>query len=1344
MSAFNAHHDAVTALYTVPTLKKLLKAQPTIALPPGGIKRDLVALLLQHPSRIPRTVRAQMVPPLVLPGEAAQAPIVGPHPIDDAHPAQPAQAGSPAADIHVLVPPGEAPVDDHPVQGLLGAPVPAPHAVPAAVSPVVAPPAIAPAPYAVPAAISPVAAPPAVAPLPMPAAPQGPPPHAPQLPAPQWLYPGTPQVHPPHHAAPGGPAHAPFFAGQPPATPNFWAAPAIPDFWAAAQQPPPAPLHPPVAPPAPHLWPPAPLQYPAPPAVPPPHGESPLIAFLRLDLRFLHQETFDAALRGEFRIEKLGLLLRPGITLGVDHPQDPAAQALVMVRGTDGTVSLAPPSSSDPTKQTTQLVKAVRSFRLFTLAWTRLLQLSTAPLTDLVQVARVQAGFLGFLEDLANFSGGHNEHDVSTWRSLMHYLVSCWYGRPSIVTHPEQWARGTFNARGELQQIVGIPSFAAAPSRPLPHASFQSRHGPAGPSSTSAPHANPTHPPAGSAVALYTTRFGTSLLLRHHPDRLLAEHLVGAIRHGTLIAYDGPLLSHPPPPPRNLPMEPAAVTHLEAELAARVADGSLLVAVDPNPVVLSPIGAVPKDGSGWRTIHHLSFPRSKSAVSVNSGIPKPLVSFSYTTLDPLLESIRALLLTGSPVFLWKADIASAFRHCVVAKSVARLLGFCWNARVYLDTRLPFGCRSSPYIFDLYASAFHWILEQRGITLSHYLDDFFGCQSTPPDATLELFRSTASRLGFRVQERKVASGSCLEILGVLVDAGMNRASITPARLVRLRTDIKRLLARRTAGLREVQSITGVLQFVTTVVPLGRGFLRRLHDHCTRYLDTLSPRRLSAGALADLSWWYTILLDWPGTPILHPPRSTAEVWTDASTSHGLGGHLGPQNHPSAAWNARVPSHLRSPDIMTLEALAVLQSLRLWAPSLRGCEVTLHVDNRAYRYPRGTRPAPYLQRRPADLAARGRVLGAVPLSQPIPVPIPIAPPQAAGRRPAPPPQWYAQTLSSPAVAEFRWYGLAPSTRRSYAQLQAEYVRYCARWHPGAPPVPAPLPWVEAWLADGARERGFSGRKARLGLTALRSWHIDIGLSVEHLASLSLERTLKGIDNLAGPRPGKQANPITLPLLRAAVGAIRADPAGFGGHFNALNLIAAYTLAFAGFLRSGEFTYDAGLFDIAFDLAHLHFRDGEVASVLLPYSKTDPTHQGVLIALPRGVDPDVCPVRALRGLRAAYPAPPTAPLFSLAGGVHSFPRHLVVDLYLNRALRRAGFTQRFTGHSFRRGAATWAAAQGCTPANTQRLGRWKGDSFRRYIQHSPAENQTLVSSIYHSNPSPLAPLPGVVPPTA
>ncbi|TYJ51061.1 hypothetical protein B9479_008390, partial [Cryptococcus floricola] len=52
MSAFNARHDAVTALYTVPTLKKLLKSQPTIAVPIGS---PLAAAPVPHPADRPRT-----------------------------------------------------------------------------------------------------------------------------------------------------------------------------------------------------------------------------------------------------------------------------------------------------------------------------------------------------------------------------------------------------------------------------------------------------------------------------------------------------------------------------------------------------------------------------------------------------------------------------------------------------------------------------------------------------------------------------------------------------------------------------------------------------------------------------------------------------------------------------------------------------------------------------------------------------------------------------------------------------------------------------------------------------------------------------------------------------------------------------------------------------------------------------------------------------------------------------------------------------------------------------------------------------------------------------------------
>ncbi|TYJ51293.1 hypothetical protein B9479_008142 [Cryptococcus floricola] len=139
---------------------------------------------------------------------------------------------------------------------------------------------------------------------------------------------------------------------------------------------------------------------------------------------------------------------------------------------------------------------------------------------------------------------------------------------------------------------------------------------------------------------------------------------------------------------------------------------------------------------------------------------------------------------------------------------------------------------------------------------------------------------------------------------------------------------------------------------------------------------------------------------------------------------------------------------------------------------------------------------------------------------------------------------------------------------------------------------------------------------------------------------------------------------------------------------------------------------------------RTGRWRPSSFPTPKTDPTHQGVLIALPRGVDPAVCPVRALRGLRAMYPAPPTVPLFSLAGGAPFLPS----------PSRDRLIPQPRAPPSWFHAAVHWAG----------RRGRWKGDSLLRYIQHSPAENQTLVSSTYHSNPSPLAPLPGVVPPAA
>ncbi len=327
----------------------------------------------------------------------------------------------------------------------------------------------------------------------------------------------------------------------------------------------------------------------------------------------------------------------------------------------------------------------------------------------------------------------------------------------------------------------------------------------------------------------------------------------------------------------------------------------------------SPTGAVAKSNGKLRTIHHLSWPRTASRPSVNDGIDPVNVTLSYTTLEPLFNSIRASHAATIPTCLWKADLADAFRHCVVSTHDVGLLRFTFESQRFVDTRLPFGCRSSPFLFNLYAEAFYWILESNGIPLSHYLDGFFGCSANPLEA-LAAFNSLASHLGISVQARKLESGTKLEILGILIDSANGMASIAPERRVKLLALLNNTLSRDTASALELLAIAGHLVSVCRICPPGRAFLRRIYD-ASHDLHIPSRRRIPHSAKLDLRWWRDVLRDWDGIRLILPDRPRVELWTDASTTVGFGGHLGPQDRPTAAWCTVIPARLKNRDIMTL---------------------------------------------------------------------------------------------------------------------------------------------------------------------------------------------------------------------------------------------------------------------------------------------------------------------------------------------------------------------------------------------------------------------------------------------
>ena len=88
--------------------------------------------------------------------------------------------------------------------------------------------------------------------------------------------------------------------------------------------------------------------------------------------------------------------------------------------------------------------------------------------------------------------------------------------------------------------------------------------------------------------------------------------------------------------------------------------------------------------------------------------------------------------------------------------------------------------------------------------------------------------------------------------------------------------------------ELQHITGYLNFVATVAPLGRTFLRRLFNMQLHFTTerTHFRRRISREAHKDLRWWSRVLARAPEQSILKQIRSTISMWSDVARTKGLG--------------------------------------------------------------------------------------------------------------------------------------------------------------------------------------------------------------------------------------------------------------------------------------------------------------------------------------------------------------------------------------------------------------------------------------------------------------------------
>ena len=73
----------------------------------------------------------------------------------------------------------------------------------------------------------------------------------------------------------------------------------------------------------------------------------------------------------------------------------------------------------------------------------------------------------------------------------------------------------------------------------------------------------------------------------------------------------------------------------------------------------------------------------------------------------------------------KFDVQNTYSIVPVHTKVRQLLRMKWHGAFYVDMVLPFGVRSTPYIFTCIADLVEWVAKRNNdVTfLMHYLDDF---------------------------------------------------------------------------------------------------------------------------------------------------------------------------------------------------------------------------------------------------------------------------------------------------------------------------------------------------------------------------------------------------------------------------------------------------------------------------------------------------------------------------------------------------------------------------------------------------------------------------------------------
>lgn len=243
----------------------------------------------------------------------------------------------------------------------------------------------------------------------------------------------------------------------------------------------------------------------------------------------------------------------------------------------------------------------------------------------------------------------------------------------------------------------------------------------------------------------------------------------------------------------------------------------------------SPLMTRPKrDSDKRRVIVDMSFPDGQA---VNDGIKISSIYGRDTTYTlPSIKDLASLIQKApGPAWLWKADLACAYRQLRVDPIDTPLLGFGVDSCTYIDLCPSFGCRSSSGACQRVSAAVSYIMARKGFQILAFLDDFAGCEYSHDRATeaYTTFVDLAAALGLQLAHDKCQAPSTrMQWLGYDVNTIDMSTAIPQDRLSQVLDECKKWDSKKCASRSSIQSIVGKLVYLANCVRHARKFTARI--------------------------------------------------------------------------------------------------------------------------------------------------------------------------------------------------------------------------------------------------------------------------------------------------------------------------------------------------------------------------------------------------------------------------------------------------------------------------------------------------------------------------------------